>query len=405
MSVDGGLAGTAPASTGAPASSAAASRWHRRPPLLLLTFVAVMVGGTVRFHSELTSPGVEVDMGIYLRAFDHLEGGGSPYAERGFLYTPAFAVLGNAVRNALGTELFVRACRWATLAGAWLLVWAALAGGRWRWQVQALAALVVIWSPLVANAIGCLNASLAIMGPLLAALQVAEQRPLLAGAVAGTANALKPLGLPALLLAMLPQRGRRLAPWVPRMAAVAGVALTGLLLLGHRHLPAMWERGEGFPGRIINVSLVRALTILGAPVHGVVVFVAVTLVAAYLTWRWVDDHRTRVAVGAAASVLALPVNSPGSFLLSLPLQALALELASRRVATARRDGRKPRRAIYELALVAAVVIGIHGAEGAVATGELPTWVQGVVTLMPLADVAALAAYAVARGRALSGDEP
>jgi hypothetical protein len=97
----------------------------------------------------------------------------------------------------------------------------------------------------------------------------------------------------------------------------------------------------------------------------VVVFVAVTLVAAYLTWRWVDDHRTRVAVGAATSVLALPVNSPGTFLLSLPLQALALELASRRVATARRHGRQPRRAIYELVLVAAVVV--------VSTGRREPW--------------------------------
>jgi hypothetical protein len=260
-----------------------------------------------------------------------------------------------------------------------------------------LAALAVICSPLVSNAVGCLNASLAMMGPLLAALCMAERRPLLAGTVAGTVNALKPLGVPALLVAMVPHRGERLAPWAPRMATAAGIALAGWLLLGHRHLPAMWERAEGFPGRTINVSLVHALVVLGTPVPAVVVFVAVAGTAGWLTWSWVHDHRTRVAVGGAASVLALPLNSPGTFLLSLPLQVLTLELASRRLVAARREGRRSRIAIYELLLVAAVVVGIHGAEGAVATGELPLWMQGVVTLVPLADVAALTIYAVARG--------
>jgi hypothetical protein len=50
----------------------------------------------------------------------------------------------------------------------------------------------------------------------------------------------------------------------------------------------------------------------------------------------------------------------------------------------------------ELALVAAAVVGIHGALGTVAIHDLPGALGGLVTLIPHAEVTLLAFYAVVR---------
>jgi hypothetical protein len=374
-----------------------ASGWR----LLALTGAIVLLACTLRFLPQLLWQGTEVDAETYRHAFDLLRAGSSPYRDPGFLYTPAFAVVGAALRDALGWRALQLGCRWATLAGVWLLAWASLVGNRWPWPAQGAAALAVSLSPLVANGVGCGNVSLLLMGPLMVALRAAERRPLLAGALAGSVNALKPLALPALAVVAVPSRGRRVPAWAWSFAVAAVLAAAGWLPLGLRHLPAMWQRAGGFPDKFFNVSLARGLALLGVPVHAVAVFLAVTAAGLLIAWRIERTLRQRVALGLAASLLALPVISPATFLLSLPVQALALERAWDGVREAGARGGDRRRPLAVLALVAAAVVGIHGAEGGIGAGELGPLVQGLVILLPLAEVAALSAYVLGVGPSCS----
>src|SRR5262245_19951869 len=91
------------------------SRDERRPsPLVrlrlpLLTFLVVFVYGAWHFRDELFAPALQSDLAGYVRAFDRVEAGGDPYGEPGYLYTPLFAVGGNAIYRLLGPQPFVMA--------------------------------------------------------------------------------------------------------------------------------------------------------------------------------------------------------------------------------------------------------------------------------------------------------
>jgi hypothetical protein len=359
----------------------------------LVTFLVVVIGGAILQRDLITWPGPQWDSRIYLHAFAIMAAGGDPYEEPGFVYTPPCAVAGTAIYRALGPWGLLVALRAASLVGLWLLVWASLARIRWSLSARAIAALMVVLSPLVGNGLGAANLSMVLNGPLMAALLFAERWPLASGFVAATANVLKPVGASAMAVLVTPQRGRRLAAWGPQF--VIGAAAAGLwLLVGSRYLPSMLGRVGGFPDRVRNVSLARVFYVFGLDVNPLGIFAAVTALGMVFAWLRVISHRQRLAVAGTTTLLALPVNNPHTFLLTLPAQALALERALTRLAAARRGRSNSRRALAEVALVVGAIVDVHGSEGATTTGELPLLVQGMVTLMPLVAITALTVYGV-----------
>jgi hypothetical protein len=374
-------------------SPARSSGARRRAALGVVTFAIVLgLGGLVRLRDDMFARAPQVDLRAYLHAFDLVSAGKDPYVEGAFLYPPPFAVVGAALYRGLGEVAFLAVFRWACLAGVWLLVWVALDATRWPLPAAAIAAVAATWSPLLENSFGCGNVSPLIIGLLVVSLAWAARAPAGAGLAIGTLDAFKPMGVSAVLVRATPERGRSSLATSVRLLVGAGAASVAWLWVGHRFLGSWLGRSQGFPERIINVSLHRALWALGMHVSAVVPFAVVTALGMLVAWRWARSSRERVALAATTSLLTLPVASPGSFLLTLPAQALALEAAHGRWRAAPGGSVARRNALGELAVVAAAVVSVHGAEGAVATGELPVIVQVAVTLIPLGAAAALTVY-------------
>lgn len=360
--------------------------------LPLVTFVAVVVFGGWWYRDELVARGVQSDLAGYLRAFDRYQAGGDPYDDPDFLYTPVFVVTGNATYQALGPRAFVLAFRAAALLGVWVLVWLSLRPVRWPWPAWLAAAALVVPSGLTDNGIHCANLTLVLMAPLMVGLLVSERHPLVGGALAGSANAVKPLGVTALAVAATPERGRSLPRREQLLAAgtaALGIALW-LLLVGRQLLPEMLSRAHGKPEEGHHLAIHRALYQLGIHVPAVVVFLVVTALGCAIAWRFATSVEQRTAIGLAFSAMAVPVVNPNTLLLSLPIQALALDRVAARW---REPHERTWRTVAEVALVGAAIVGVHGALGTVAFHDLPWPVGGLVTLIPHLEIGFLAVYA------------
>lgn len=368
--------------------------------LPLVTFLAVVVFGGVWYRDELVARGVQSDLAGYLRAFDRYAAGGDPYDDPDFLYTPVFVVVGNAAYQALGPQAFVLGFRAAALLGVWVLVWLSLRPVRWPWPAELIAAALVVPSGLTDNGIHCANLTL-VLAPLLAVgLLVGERHPLLGGTLAGSVNAIKPLGVTALAVAATPDRRRSLPRREQLLAAAAAAAAIALwlLLVGRQLLPEMLSRARGKPEQGHHLSIHRALYQLGVPVPAVAVFVVVTSLGCAISWHCARTVEQRTAIGLAFSAMALPVVNPNTLLMSLPIQALALDRAATRWRTTHD---RTWRTIAEIAIVGAAAVGIHGALGTVAFHYLPWPLGGLVTLIPHLEIAFLTLYALRPGREAS----
>lgn len=372
-----------------PAAPARSSRLAavRLGALLLL----LVVGGSWLLYQEpLRASSPRMDEAIYLGASALVRAGGDPYDQEGYLYAPPYAHLLAALEQRAGRAT-VPVLRATALLGLWALVWVSLAGSPWSWRARALAALAIVAAPITANGIGCGNASVTFVGPALAAVALAPRWPW-AGALAGTVNALKPLSVGALFVAVTPERGRP-ARWAVGFAAVTLAAAAAWLAIGHEHLPSMLRNAEGLPDFRFNLSLHRAMASLGVRVHPAVPFAVATSAGMALAWRRVRDGRTRVAVAGTTALLGLPLVNVSTFLFSVPAQVLAAERAMNVAGTAWRAGDR-RRAVAEVALVAAAMASVQGSFGGISAGVLPYPLEAFVVTIPLVAAAALTVYAI-----------
>ena len=376
-----------------PRSPAAPARRPRfaaaRLPVLAL--LAVATGAWLLYAEPLAAPAPLMDEAIYLGAAARVSAWGDPYDEEGYLYAPPFAHLLAGIQEA-DEPRALATLRWAALAGLWALVWVSLAGSAWPWPAQAAAALAIVAAPITANGIGCGNASVVFVGPALAAVALAPRWPL-GGLLAGTVNALKPLGVGALFVAVTPGR-RRPAGWAVGFTAATLAAAAAWLTLGSAELPSMLRNSGGLPDFKFNLSVHRALASLGVRVHPGVPFALATGAGMALAWWRVRGGRERVAVAGTAALLGLPLVNASTFLFSVPAQVLAAERVFAAAGSAWRAGRR-RRAVAEVALVAAAMASIEGALGGVSADTLPFPAEGLVVLIPLAAAAALTVYALA----------
>lgn len=356
-----------------------------------VALVAVLAGAWLIHADSLEAPAPRMDEAIYLAAAERVSAGGDPYDQDGYLYAPPFAHALAALQEGSGAGAIV-ALRAASLVGLWALVWVSLAGSVWSWPAQAAAALAIVAAPITANGIGCGNASVTFVGPALAAVALAPRWPL-GGLLAGTVNALKPLGVGALFVAVSPERGR-IPRWAAGFTAVTLLTAAGWLVAGHEHLPSMLRNSGGLPEFEFNLSIHRALASLGLRVHPGVPFVLATAAGMALVWRGVRGGRERVALAGTTALLGLPLVNASTFLFSFPAQVLAVERATAAASAAWRAGNR-RRALAEAALVAAAITSVQGALGGVSAHVLPYPLEGCVVLIPLVAAAALTVYAVA----------
>lgn len=378
----------------APRPPAAPGRSSRLAAVRLAALLLVLVvGGAWLLHGELLrAPAPLMDEEFYLGASARVRAGGDPYDQKGYLYAPPYAHLLAALEERAAAAV-LPVLRGSGLVGLWVLVWVSLAGSPWPWPARAAAALAIVAAPVTANGIGCGNASVALVGPALAAVALAPRRPWVGGLLGGAVNAFKPLGVGALFVAVAPERGGRLPRWAPRFTAATLLSAAAWLTVGREHLVSMLRNSGGLPEFRFNLALHRALASLDVGVHPVVPFALATLGGmALVRWR-VRDGRARVAVAGTTCLLGLPLVNVSTFLFSVPAQVLAVERALAVASASWRAGSRGR-AVAELALVAAAIASVQGSYGGISAQVLPFPFEGLVVMIPLAAAAALTLYGI-----------
>lgn len=369
---------------------------RKRVSVPVITFLVVVVGGGWYWRNAIFSASERVDEATYSHAGRLATGGANPYEETGFLYTPAFALLWSMGEQSLGQRAFLIAYRWASLVGFWLLVWAALEANPWPWPIQGLFCIALLGSPIFLNAFLCGNVTLVVLGPLAWALLVAERAPLRSGVVLGTINALKPLGAVALAVLVTPGKTLPCSRWALKVVLSAALSLGLWLLLGYEHLPRMWKLLRGRPEEPFNISLHRVLLAAGLEIPAPLLFLLVAGATIWIARGLPDDPRKRLVLAGAGTLLAMPVNNPHTFLLTLPIQVLALERAVGAWQGPGRSGHSLlRRPWIQVALVMAAIFGVNTATGAVSAADLPLEAQALVIAIPLLAVVGLTWFTLA----------
>lgn len=296
------------------------SGWLVRPASWHPWAVLAAVLGATAVRAARAGADGGMDNAIVVRAARAWLAGGSPYDDPHFLYLPG-AVLAAAPQVLLpapALRVLVPVVVTACLVGGWFCA-VRLYGVpvRSRFAALGLLGLAVGFAPfghLVALANWTATAALALP---LALLLAGRGRWVAAGAVLGTAVALKPLLAPMALLFVFAGRWRALVTMVtiPVLVSVGAALLlpdpTGFLT---RTLPFLLHGDDGFV-RLYEASPAAVLPRVGVPgavAEGVAVLGAVVGVGcAYLRWRSAEPGPLRLAETSAGLMLS-------AFLVSRP---------------------------------------------------------------------------------------
>ncbi|MDQ0993457.1 glycosyltransferase 87 family protein [Streptomyces sp. V3I7] len=294
--------------------------WLLRPagPVAIAGLVVVLLARAARVAVRFTQGGM--DNGFVLHAGQTWLHGGSPYADRRFLYMPSAVLFAGA--QALLPSPVVRVvvplvCVALLGAGWWCAVRLFRVPPLSRFSVLGLLGLVLLWAPFghLVN-LGNWTVVGALALPL--ALLLADRgRWGLAGVVLGISVAVKPLLLPVALLLVLARQWRALA-WMLGLPAV--LSLGAALLMPNpsafftRTLPFLLKGGDALM-RPYDSSLGAVLPRLGVPAVAAEVIAvacaAAVVTCAWLRWRRPGEGAARLADTAALLMLA-------SFLVSRP---------------------------------------------------------------------------------------
>jgi len=357
----------------------------RRAAWLLLLFGL----GLVRYHAEVLATWQLGDEGPYLRAFDHVLAGRSPYADPQYYYPPAFAWAGAHVLVALGARSTVILLRLANLAG---VVVACASAVQWmparRRARRITAAALLCVTPPVMVTMTYGNVSGLACGAVLGALALWRRAPASGGALLGASIALKPVGALVLLLSLARSRGRGRA--LVAVGWAVAVAAAGLAI-GARELPAMLVLSAAARERS-SASIVHVLDCFGLQVSAVLVAAIVTLASvAVVLARPMPWHRVAL-VACTASVLAAPLVWDHTMLLSLPLIVATVTPAVRALSRAARPDR-PRALLTVLASALGALV-LFGTREWTAIPGAPRLLMGAFGSVPLATLVAMTATAV-----------
>ena len=366
--------------------------WRHLGALALIALVA-----TVRWHHCLLSSDPLIDEATYLAAFRAMASGESPYSVGSYHYTPLFAWVGGRLLERVGDTGVLWVLRSGSLAGLSLAVWCSLAWLTVSQRIRlAFAMAFVALAPAVGAGFCTGNLSFAVIGVILLALTQWPLRSAAGGAIpAGlalgatvVAKPLAPLALVALLFHRPAVESRR-----HLIAGLVGGLTAAALLLPM--LPRLSEMSAQPIHRLSyarSFSLQRILSLAGIEISGLVILLAGALLLAGLVRLRPLDRSGLVTVAVTASVLVTPIIWNHTLVLTLPVQAMALAVAThrRRVAppgTARKHW-------YEISLVVLAVLSIQLAGGAGAVDELPRMAQLIFLSVPYLAPGALMIYVV-----------
>ncbi|MEO8503019.1 MAG: glycosyltransferase 87 family protein [Acidobacteriota bacterium] len=365
-------------------------------PILLhaLAIAGLFAVGLYFHHDDLHALESHFDEAVFARAFAAVHTGQSPYTAPTFNYPPPFAVLGTALWYALGERAFLLTARHLELLGVCVVAWLGVVAASWRTSVRwSVALAMVVFAHPVANALNCGNVSPILQAMTLVSLAAAPANPILAGLLLGAGIALKPLAAamvpPLGALGLRPDRQARWA--LPTAVAAALTATVTLSTVASRYLPEMLARANVPAPSEYELSIARALRSLGIEPRAMLIFALVAGGAALYLFLRPSTTRGLQAVVITASVVSLPVVWAHTFLITFPVQVLAIEhgLRDERFLGIRR--------VLLLCLLGAAVISIEGQSGA---GTAPqTWpesVRGLLATMPLLGLLILCAYGVGR---------
>ncbi len=358
--------------------------------LLLLTATVA-----VRFPSAVLDRQPLDDERVYLRAFELLASGESPYFGA-YHYPPAFAYLGAAMVAALGPQSTLWILRAANLLGLAVVLWCA---GAWLSPRQGVMAgvLMVLLSPAVALGVRWGNLSFLIGALVLVPLFMLERaRPcarcrtqLSSAAILAASLVLKPVAaiVPAALIGGAhTELGARRRYW---LAAAATVGLTAAILLLLPLLSEFLQRDQpaGAIGR--SSSLTRLLYCLGLDLHPLAVLSIVAAPTVLLAHRLTVGPGVFLSWTLSVSLLATPIVWSHTLLLTLPTQLLALRVALERRTDPWTMRRPP---VSELLLVLVSILAIQMSEGVGAIDDQPGVLQALVIAVPCFSPLALSIY-------------
>ncbi|MGK5732857.1 glycosyltransferase 87 family protein [Streptomyces sp. URMC 124] len=297
----------------------ALGRWlrGRAPWPVLLAALLVLALDVVRVVQGARMPGI--DNAVVVRAARALLDGGSPYADKRFLYLPG-GVFTAVPETVFGNEALARAVPVATalfvLAGVALALRIFGVRADSRLAAGVVAALGVFEPFHGVVYLGNWTALSAVAFP--AALLLARHgRWCAAGAVVGAAIALKPMLVPLLLLFVLARRWRALAWAVGVPAAVslaAALAMPRPGLFFTRTLPFLLH-GQDAYARPFDAAWPSVLPRLGVPQPLALALAAAAALAVLLCarWRWRSGGDPALRLVECASLLML-----AAFLVSRP---------------------------------------------------------------------------------------
>ena len=167
----------------------------------------------VRYWPMVTTPVPGADERVYLRAFEDLAEGRTPYYPAGddldYFYPPAFANVGGVALQATNSTTMLVVMRAANLLGLGICLWYSglFLPLSWAWR-SSIAAIYILVGPIsIYTALGPGNLSLAAVGSSLAALAAWSLIPKTSGVLFGLSGILKPMA-PVGILALGAHRPR-----------------------------------------------------------------------------------------------------------------------------------------------------------------------------------------------------
>ncbi|MEO8196086.1 MAG: glycosyltransferase 87 family protein [Thermoanaerobaculia bacterium] len=365
----------------------AAARLHLAWWQHLLAVGAIVAVTALRFYPAVSSHEPLGDELAQERAYLQEAAGKSPYLDGSYVYPPTLLRLGAALRHLPLVSPFLP-LRCLALLGLALVLWSATGWLGWKpWQRLGLALLYATLAPGVRQGIEFGNLSFAVGGMIVLALLVWERSAVASGLLLGASLLFKPLAPAALVVLFFHRPGKT---HQHQLAGAVAVVAAAVPLLADPELGAFLRHGADAFVVERTVSLHRFLSLAQAPGAATMLTLLLLAAVAAAARLWVRDRAQLLAVALAGCVTVTPVVWNHTLVLTLPLQAMAIALATARFRAAN-DGERRWRG-WEAAGVALAVAALTFAEGATGIDDRAVALQVFATLPPALAPALLAAY-------------